>query len=412
MSRRKKESEMSEIDQSSTAESHEDGPQLEVLFMDSEGGPPPHEYTCALGAALCNDDESLLMKVLDSQDIDPWDVSFVEDGLGVDSDDKKNMICFAAEKGSWDCVAELVARYMDCGRDQLIMIVLAGTVLEYEMGDDPDRVEWLEQFMRAINFGTAVHQFAKAGHVAMAQPGYAGAFPKANRFIANDFAAIKFSKGKLGTIAAKRIDLRQNALLAIGVGKSRQLAAVLDAMKANALAQQSLSRKPQEPLSEDELGVLTNAALACDYPECLNVILAKYIEFEKSDSLVKAAPKKIDKEDLDTYKRIDAGKLLKKVLFFAHLADSYWTSTTGKPASSTEKAIGEALFSLLSKAEDSGLIVFVKNLCEESFTVLKPCLEMACAQAQSFKEKQDIVDFIAANDESVELPPKRASVRL
>ena len=403
---------MSEIDQSATDKSHDALLKLEVLFPESEGGPPPHEYASALSFALCNDDEGLLMKVLDSQDIDPWDIFFVEDGLGADSDDKKNMICFAAEKGSWDCVAELVAHFMDCGRDQLIMIVLAATVLEYEMGDDPDRVEWLEQFMRAINFGTAAHQVAKVGHAAMAQPGYAGAFAKANRFIAKDFAAIKFPKGKLGTIAAKRIDLRQNALLAISAGNSRQLATLLDAMKANALAQQSISRKSQEALSEEELGVLINAALACDYPECLNVILAKYIEFEKADSLVKNAPKKIDKEDLDSYKRADTSNLLKKLLFFAYSADRFWKSATGKPARSTEQAIGEALFSLLTTTEDGGLIGLVKKLMDESFTVLKPCIEMACARAQSFKEKQGIVEFLAANDESVELPPKRASVRL
>ena len=51
-------------------------------------------------------------------------------------------------------------------------------------------------------------------------------------------------------------------------------------------------------------------------------------------------------------------------------------------------------------------------MSQEDFTVLKPCLEMVCARAQSFKEKQDITEFMAANDESVELPPKRASVRL
>lgn len=99
---------MSEIGQSATTKSHDDGTLLEVLFLESEGGLPPDEYTCALGAALCNDDETLLMKVLDTQDINPWDICFVEDGLGLDSDDKKDMIylhsciCKTGSSGAWN----------------------------------------------------------------------------------------------------------------------------------------------------------------------------------------------------------------------------------------------------------------------------------------------------------------------
>jgi hypothetical protein len=44
--------------------------------------------------------------------------------------------------------------------------------------------------------------------------------------------------------------------------------------------------------------------------------------------------------------------------------------------------------------------------------VVSSCLDMACARAVAVLEKLDIEEFIAANDESVELPPKRASVRL
>lgn len=403
---------MSKIDQSVLSEFINSVANLEVLYpFNEEGALPPTEYTSLLTSSLFMNDASSLMKVLDTEDINPWGVYFVEDGLGEGSPDKQSMIVFAARKKSWACVSALVEHYQDCHKSIEIMAAVEPSLAEYEVATDPNRIEFLESFMRAANVGYAKN-LEKMGFHVVFQPNYVSDYPKANRFMFKSFAEIVFSNKKLAPALNKRFALRQKTLAAIACGDLVQLSASLDFLKANAMACKAATRKDFDALTVNEMKAFISISMGCAYPECVKAILCKSMEFEKSCSLVKSAGKKIDKDRIDALKREDEANLLDNVMLVAKVIDDHSRRSNKELPDSIEDAVGEAVFSVLNHSGNSDFIAQVKRLSQEDFTVLKPCLEMVCARAQSFKEKQDITEFMAANDESVELPPKRASVRL
>jgi hypothetical protein len=191
--------EMSKIDQSVLSEFINSVANLEVLYpFNEEGALPPTEYTSLLTSSLFMNDASSLMKVLDTEDINPWGVYFVEDGLGEGSPDKQSMIVFAARKKSWACVSALVEHYQDCHKSIEIMAAVEPSLAEYEVATDPNRIEFLESFMRAANSGYAKN-LEKMGFHVVFQPNYVSDYPKANRFMFKSFAVIDFSKKKLAS---------------------------------------------------------------------------------------------------------------------------------------------------------------------------------------------------------------------
>ena len=404
---------MSKIDQSVLSEFINSVANLEVLYpFNEEGAMPPTEYTSLLTSSLFMNDASSLMKVFDTEDINPWGVYFVEDGLGEKSTDKQPMILFAARKKSWACVSALVEHYQDCRQSVEIMDAVEPSLAEYEVATDPKRIEFLECFMRAANSGYAKNLEKSMGFHVLFQPNYVSDYPKANRFMFKSFAEIDFSKKKLAPALNKRLALRQKTLAAIACGDLTQLSASLEFLKANSLACTAATRKAFDALTLNEMRGFVSISMGCAYPECVKTILCKTMEFVKSCSLVKSAGKKVDKDRIDALKLEDEANLLDKVMLVAKTIDDHSRRSNNELPQPIEDAVGEAVFSVLNHSGNSNFIEQVKKLSQEDFTVLKPCLEMVCARAQSFKEKQDITEFMAANDESVELPPKRASVRL
>jgi hypothetical protein len=383
---------------------------LEVIYSNNVTDLPPVKYCQTLSWALWNNDPKLLMKVLDGEDINPWDISFVEDGLGDGSPDMQSMIEFAARKKSWACVAELVQHYMDCGEGVAIYGTTGPAMFEYEAATDPARIDFLETMLRSANVGYAKH-LASRGSIGAAmvfQPAYSSACPKATRFIFKDFSAIKFSCKGIGPIADKRLALRQKTLAAISAGDCVGLASALDFLNANAnaMAQQASKRLPQDALNPSEIETFTGGALGCGYPQCVNAILSKIVEFQKAKSTAKLAGKKINEEQLKLLTGADTVNLLNKILYVVKIVDHQCNGTKSAPPAAIEAAVEKTFFAILSETERR-YIDKVKSKCEEGLTAMQACVNQACAHAESRIEEQEIAAAMSENDQPVSAPREK-----
>lgn len=399
---------MNENDAFVVAAYHAMASNLEVIYANNVAELPPEKYCKTLSWALWNNDAELLMEVLDGEDINPWDISFVEDGLGDDSPDQQSMIEFAARKKSWACVAELVQHYMDCDEGVDIFATTGPAMVEYEAATDPARIDFLETMLRSANVGYAKHLAARGGIGAdmVFQPAYPGACPKSTRFIFKDFSAIKFSCKGLGPIAEKRLALRQKTMAAISAGDCAALASALDSLNANAMAQQASKRIPQDALNPSEIETFTGVALGCGYPQCFNAILSKVVEFQKAKSSAKLAGKKVNEEQLRLLAATDTLNLLNKILYIVKIVDYQCNGAKWAPPASIEAAIEKTLFAVLSVTERH-YIDKVKSKCEEGLTAMRACVNQACAQAESRLEEQEIAAAMSENDQSVSVPSER-----
>ena len=381
---------------------------LEVIYANNVTDLPPEKYCQTLSWALWNNDAKLLMSVLDGEDINPWDISFVEDGLGDGSPDMQSMIEFAARKKSWACVAELVQHYLDCGEGVAIYATTGPAMSEYEAATDPARIDYLETMLRSANVGYAKHLAARGsiGADIVFQPAYPGAYPKSTRFIFKDFSAIKFSCKGIGPIADKRLALRQKTLAAISAGDCAGLASALDFLNANAMAQQASKRIPQDALNPSEIETFTGVALGCGYPQCVNAILSKIVEFQKARSTAKLAGKSVNEAQFRLLASTDTVNLLNKILYVVKIVDHLCNGTKLAPPSTIEAAIEKTLFAVLSETERH-YIDKVKSKCEEALTAMRACVNQACAHAESRMEEQEIAAAMSESDQPVSAPRER-----
>lgn len=352
------------------------------------------------------------MKVLDTQDINPWDVNFVEDGLGDQSPDMQDMIVFAARKKSWACVAALVKHYQECRQSMEVIAAIQPSLVEYEAATNPERIAFIESFFHAVNAGYAKNLAACDDMSLINQPCYFSSFPKATRFILKDFAAIQFSNKKLGPILNKRLTLRQKTTAAIASGDKAQLEKALDALKINAMANQTATRKQFDAIGLTEIKAFVSASMACEYAGGVQVIFSKCMEYANARAQAKPAIKKIDEDRFTQLARLDSENMLNVMLVVAKAIDMHGNWTKIDVASSVEGFIKNSFFSELVKLGDRGVVAQIKGKSEEFFSVLRPCLDVACDRAGSILEKQDIEAAILKNDQPVDLPRERVGVRL
>lgn len=404
---------MTESDQCILTEFKKLAADLEIIYsFDQEGGIPPGEYGSLLTWALFKNDASYLMKVLGTQDINPWDVNFVEDGWGDQSLDMQDMIVFAARKKSWACVAELVKHYQDCGQSMKVVAAVQPSLAEYEAAAAPERIAFIESFFHAVNAGYAKNLAACDDMSLINQPCYLSSFPKATRFILKDFATIQFSNKKLGPILNKRLTLRQKTIAAIASGDKAQLEKALDVLNINAMANQTATRKQFDAISLKEIQAFVSESMACEDAGCVQVIFSKCMEYAKARAQAKPAIKKSDEGRFTKLTQLDNENMLNAMLAVAKAIDMHGNWTKVDVASSVEGFIENSFFSVLVKSGDRWFISQLKGKSEEFFSVLRPCLEMACARAESMLEKQGMEAAIPINDQPVALPRERAGVRL
>lgn len=403
---------MSGNDEAIMAEFNEMFSKLEIIYPEKINEIAPSQYGEVLAFVLWNNDADMLMKVLDSQDIDPWDIHFVEDGLGEESQDKQSMIVFAARKKSWGCVAQLVERYLDCAQPMQGMAAVQPAFAEYEVATDPDRIDSLERFLHAVNSGYAKHLAKGDGFEVVFQPSYISNCPKATRFVFKSFAAIGISNKKLGPVLNKRLSLRQKALAAIASGDSAQLAVFLDALNANAVAYQAATRKLFESITAPEIQTFIAVSMSCQYPECVQMVLSKCMEFAKARSLAKSAGKTANESRIKQFALADSVNMVNKVLTVAKAIDQHGRLAKTEIASCIESSIGMAVFSVLSQSADREFVAEVKSKSEKVFTALKTCIDMACGRAEAALERQDIEGFIPVNDQAVVGPRGCAGMSL
>lgn len=382
--------------------------ELEFLYPCEEGHMPPVEYAVSLVYAVWKNDPILLMKVLDSQDVKPWNVTFVDDGLSWESPDQHTLIEFAARNKAWGCVAVLIQHYYDCGQGNIVGGEMSPALIEYENAADPDRIAYAEGKLRALNKGVASY-LAKQGSLDVVHmPAHLNYCHKSCRFLFKDFSTTKFGNKKtVGPIENKRLDLRQKALFAISVGDVKALGETLDILKINAVAYEAAKRQGHDSLTTNEINSFIWAALSCGHPECAVKIIAKAIEFKKSESWASAARKKIDGDYLKALAIEDAKEQFELILGMAKEIDRHQNAANSTPASEIQAAIGKAITSGLITVHDIGYVNVVKQRSEESLTVMKDCVNQACARAGSRIERGEIEDSLPANTEEVSLPRER-----
>lgn len=381
---------------------------LDVIYPQGPIGVPPIGYTNNVVSALLSNDPRRLMDTLDTLDIDPWQVSFADDGLAINSPKKFGMITLAERNQSWDCVTELVLHFQLCRQGTAIMQAMQPMLFEYEAATDPARVAHLESCFRAANAGYVLNLMEHGNIDIVFHPNFAIGYPKATRFVFQDFAKVKFEGKHLGPVMNKRLALRQRALSAISAGDGAAFAMALDYMKANAMAGQAAKRVVHEALSGSEIETFILVAMTCDYPEFVETLLSKALEFKKAQSLVKAAGKKIDAEQFKLLKDEDDANLLDTIFYFAKVIDFQLSGANMKPPQSLDKAIENAMFMALHRAGDGSYIEQVKSKSEEVLSVMQDCVGQACSRAQSTAEKQEIEASIPANDQAVDVPRERA----
>jgi hypothetical protein len=285
---------------------------------------------------------------------------------------------------------------------------MSPAVIEYETATDPDRIGYSEGMMRALNKSVA-SDLAEGGSLDdVHMPAHLGYCHKSSRFIFKDFSKVKFGNKKtVGPIENKRLDLRQKVLAAISAGDVKALAATLDIMKINAEAYQAAKRVVHDSLTKNEMSNFMMAALSCGQTECAVKIVVKAIEFKKAKSWVSAARKKFDGERLKTLEVHDSKELFEMISSMAKDIDLHQNASKSTPGSEIQAAIGSAMSSALIKVQDKDYINVVKKRSEESLTVMKDCVDQACARAASRIEKGEIEDSLSVNTEEVSLPPER-----
>lgn len=381
---------------------------LEFLYPGEKGPIPPEEYAISLVYAVWKNDPILLMKVLDTQDVNPWDVTFVDDGLSWESPDQHSLVDLAARNKAWGCVAVLIQHYYDCGQANIVGGEMSPVLIEYEKAADPDRIAYAEGMMRALNKGVASYLAERGSLDIVHMPAHMGDCPESSRFLFKDFSAIKFGNKKtIGPIENKRLDLRQKVLFAISVGDVKALVATLDILKINAVVYQAAKRVGHDSLTTSEMNNFISTALSCGYTECAVKIIAKAVEFKKAESWVSAARKKIDEEHLKLLEIQDAKELFEMISNMAKDIDRHQNAANSTPASEIQAAIGNAMSSALIEIQDMGYINVVKKRSEESLTVMKECVNKACARAASQIEKGEIENSLPVNNETVSLPRER-----
>lgn len=380
---------------------------LEVIFAHSVTNHPNIGYVKLLTYSLWKNDEKLLMHALDGEDINPWDIGFVQHGLGNESPDMQSMIEFAARQKSWACVAELVQHYEDCRQGAIVHAILGDVVFEYENATDPGRIEYLESMMGAINAGHAKHKAAHVSHDKLFSPGYPSAFPKAARFIFKNFASIKFSSPDIGAIANKRWDLRQRVFEAIADGDCGLLESVLESMNANAQAFQAAKRAPHDGLDQVELIAFTAAAMACDFPHCVNAIFSKAVKFKKAQIKEKLGGKKAKDKKFNVLAISTLSSLLDTFFVVASTIDSECVKAKSTPSALIQVEMEKMLFSWLSEDGNRQHIDLVKIQSRKVLTAMSECVEKACAHAESYIQKKEIAEVVANNDMPVSMPRER-----
>lgn len=381
---------------------------LEFLFPGEKGPMPPMEYAVSLVYAVWKNDPILLMKVLDSQDVNPWDVTFVNDGLSWESPDQHTLVEFAARNKSWGCVAVLIQHYYDCRQGNIVGSEMSPVLIEYENATDPDRIAYAEGMMRALNKGVASYLATQGSLDAVHMPAHLNYCHKSCRFLFKDFSMTKFGNKKtVGPIENKRLDLRQKAMFAISVGDVKALGETLDILKINAVAYEAAKRQGHDSLTTSEMNSFISAALSCGHTECAVKIIAKAVEFKKAESWASAARKKIDGDYLKVLVIEDAKEQFEMISNMAKDVDLHQNAANSTPASEIQAAIGKAISSVLITVDDMGYINEVKKRSEESLTVMKDCVIQACARAASQIEKMEIESSLPANTEMVSLPRER-----
>jgi hypothetical protein len=378
---------------------------LAIIYPSSISEAPSNKYVGFLTWALCNNDAALLMKTLNSEEIKPWDILFVEDGLGEDSPDQQSMLEFAVRKKSWDCFAGLVRHYQDYGQSAAIYETTEPAMAEYEVATDHERIQFLEVMLRAANRGYANHLTRSIGINAIFLPSYPVRWPKAARFIVKDFTSIKFSNKKLPPTVNKRLDLRQMSLAAISDGDGAELSNTLDFLYANAMAR-AAKREPQDILTTNEIETFILVALACDHPQCVDVILSKVVKNQKAQTLAKLAAKKVKEEEFIHLAHEGIEKLLNRILHIAKVIDQRCSEKKYLPPASVEAVIKKALFDALSEMPITYLNE-VKAVSDKNLSVMQSCVNLACGHAESHIKKQELAAAIPENDEPVSAPRKR-----
>ncbi len=381
---------------------------LEFLFPGEKGPMPPMEYAVSLVYAVWKNDPILLMNVLDTHDVNPWEVTFVDDGLSWESPDQHTLIEFAARNKAWGCVAVLIKHYYDCGQGNIVGGEMSPALIEYENATDPDRIAYAEGKMRALTKGVASYLAEQGSLDVVHMPAYLNYCHKSCRFLFKDFSTTKFGNKKtVGPIENKRLDLRQKALFAISVGDTKALGETLDILKINAVAYEAAKRQGHDSLTTSEINNFISAALSCGHTECAVKVIAKTIEFKKSESWGCAARKKIDGDYLKVLAIEDAKELFEMISNMAKDIDRHQSTANSTPASEIQAAIGKAMSSALITVHDMGYINAVKKRSEESLSVMKDCVNQACARAASQIEKGEIESSMPVNNETVGMPRER-----
>ena len=381
---------------------------LEILYPEENLEVPPAKYAIGLVYALWKNDPVLLMKMLDSQDINPWDIDFVEDGLGDDSPDQQSMVEFAARKSSWGCVSILIQHYHDCREQFVLNDEIVPVLTEYEAAMDPERLTYLEAKMRAYNKGAAAYLSTPGEVDFVFHPAYLNHASKSSRFMFEDFSKFKFAGKKNGSpIENKRLNLRQKVYAAISVGDAIALGSALNILKVNAVAYETAKRKGHDALTRGELCQFISAALSCNYPECVVKIMSKVLEFKKAISRVSAAGKTLDEESLKVLATQDSVEQLVMISNLVKDIDDHQSSSQVPPATLIEESFEKVVSELLIKVQDVAYIDRLKSECVANLTVMKDCVNRACERAASQIEKTEIESSMPVNNETVSLPRER-----
>ena len=395
-----------------------DAQKLEVFYTGDLDDLPPVEYTKNLLTGIYHDDDKLLMETLDTQDVNPWEILFTEDGLGAESPSKFNLLGLAGRKKAWKCLAELTEHFADCGMVGVIMAEVGSVFPEYEAldGDEP-RGRQLEMWMQAFNKGFAAHLVKHGDMSNMFHPICSLGFPKAARFAMNDFSKYNFKKkaGK-NQILEKRLMLRQKVLLAIASNNLPQLANALDAMKANAMAYQNAKREAHDSLTTNELTGFICIAILCEQPPCIVGMLSKVVEFQKAlaaESIVG----KLDPDEMKELQELSALKLIKEITMVILITDSFLNKQGEKAAVIIEEAIKKELCQALRRETKVDLIEELKDATLDKLQTLKPCVSNAFDMLIANIGKNDLLKHVGKksgsdknaepNNPVVELPRQR-----
>lgn len=368
---------------------------LDVMYPFTPSGASPAGYTRGLICSLLADDANGLMRVLDTRDLNPWEAQFANDGLGVASPDKFNIIGLAQRWQSWECAAELTMHFYDCGHPWPVADAAEPAILEYQSGPPLERAAEIEAFLHAVNVGVVRHFKIYGGAELVYHPPFVVGASKANRFIFKDFASLKVEQKTMAPVMSKRLTLRQKVVGAIATRNLRLLADALEALRDNATASGKVNERREDVLTDSELRTFTLLSLACEFEDGVELVISKTVRFQRSSDIGKFAIDRSDPNGATRAANIRGVMETERIFHISKAIDSHLDCPDGAVSPRLFQAIQNAVFDAMSKVEQS-VIAKVAKSGQESSEFTKLCVAQACGRIGAMRERSSLAAEIGS----------------